>query len=1041
MGFFVDRPVFATVIALIITLVGALTVRQLAVEQYPNVAPPQVRVSAVYPGASPEILETTVAAPLEREMNGIEGLLYMQSTSSANGSMQLSVFFEPGTDLDLAAVEVNNRAKRVESLLPEEVLRQGLRVDKANPSILMVVVMRSDDPRFDRDYIANLVNSQVINEIKRLPGAGDVTLFASPYSMRLWVDPDQLAKYRITVSDVTAAVREQNQNFAVGEIGQAPAERGQVLTFPVQTAGTMTEVDQFRNVIVKALPDGSVVRVRDVARVELAPEDFQYTSRLNGKPAVAFGVYLRPGGNALALAKLVRAKMAELATQLPQGIQWSIPYDTTKFVNASIDLVAHTFVEALVLVLVVVYLFLGSLRATLICLLAIPVSIIGTFAGMLVMGFSINMLTLFGLVLAIGIVVDDAIVVVEAVEHTMHEDHLAPREAARKAMQGIGGAIVGVTAVICAVFVPIAFMPGVTGTLYKQFAVTITISTLLSALVALTLTPALCGLILKAGQQKAKPLQWFDALFERVTLGYTAAVGGIIKRAFRFMVIFGVIVGSVVFLFKTIPTGFVPEEDKGTIFVAIDLPSGASTERTQAVLDKVEAIVGKDPAVEFMIAITGFSIFYSYANQAFIFATLKDWNDRGPEDHVFSVLRRTNIALAGIPEARVFALNEPPISGLGNVAGFDYRLNSLDGDREKLDRAAQELVTAAQQDRRLAGVRNVAAPQVQTLFLDVDRNKAKALGVPLQDLYATVGGLLGSSFVNQFTRFGTNLKVKLQSEAASRADPVALQRFYVRNAKGDLVPLGTLARGEWKSAPIALTRYNGYPSVQLNGIAAPGRSSGDALAAMEELSAAKLPEGTGHQWSGQSLQEKISGAQATLIFALSLIFVFLFLAALYESWSLPIAVFLVVPIGILGALIALFIRGTPNDVFFQVSLITLVGLAGKNGILIVEFAKQQHEAGKPVFEAAVEAARLRLRPIVMTSLAFVTGTIPLVIASGAGAATQHSVGTGIMGGMIAATLVGVFFTPLFFYLATKFLARGDRKPGAAPEAPAQAPAD
>ena len=469
-----------------------------------------------------------------------------------------------------------------------------------------------------------------------------------------------------------------------------------------------------------------------------------------------------------------------------------------------------------------------------------------------------------------------------------------------------------------------------------------------------------------------------------MTQHYTSAVGGIIKRAFRFMVIFGVILAGVVFLFKTIPTGFVPEEDKGTMFVAIDLPSGASTERTQAVLDKVEAIVGKDPAVEDMIAITGFSIFYSYANQAFIFATLKDWKERGPQDHVFNVLRRTNIALAGIPEARVFALNEPPISGMGNVAGFDYRLNSLDGDREKLERVAQELVAAAQQEPRLAGVRSVAAPQVQTLFLDVDRNKAKALGVPLQDLYATVGGLLGSSFVNQFTRFGTNLKVKLQSEAAHRADPAALQRFYVRNAKGDLVPLGTLARGEWRSAPIALTRYNGYPSIQLNGIAAPGRSSGDALAAMEELSAEKLPEGIGYQWSGQSLQEKISGAQATLIFALSLIFVFLFLAALYESWSLPIAVFLVVPIGILGALIALFIRGTPNDVFFQVSLITLVGLAGKNGILIVEFAKQQYEAGKSVFEAAVEAARLRLRPIVMTSLAFVTGMIPLVIASGAG---------------------------------------------------------
>jgi hydrophobe/amphiphile efflux-1 (HAE1) family protein len=734
------------------------------------------------------------------------------------------------------------------------------------------------------------------------------------------------------------------------------------------------------------------------------------------------GVYQRPGANALELAKLVRDKMGELSKQLPREIEWSIPYDTTKFVTASIELVVHTFVEAFILVLIVVYLFLGSLRATLICLLAIPVSIVGTFAGMLLMGFSINMLTLFGLVLAIGIVVDDAIVVVEAVEHTMHDQGLEPRAAARKAMQGIGGAIVGVTAVICAVFVPIAFMPGVIGMLYKQFAVTITISTLLSAMVALTLTPALCGLILKSGTRKPKPIQKFDAAFDWITQRYTGAVGGILRRAVRFMLIFALIIGGVVFLFKTIPTGFVPEEDKGTMFVAIDLPSGASSERTRAVLDRVEAIVGKDPAVAHMVAITGFSIFYSYANQAFIFATLRDWSERpDANDHVSGVLRRMNRALAGIPEARVFALNEPPISGMGNVAGFDYRLNSLDGDRDKLNRAAVDLVSAAAQEPSVAGVRNVAAPSVQTLFLDVDRNKAKALGVPLQDLYTTVGGLLGSAFVNQFTKFGTNLKVKLQSEAAYRSDPASLARFYVRNAKGDLVPIGALARAEWRSAPIALSRYNGYPSLQLTGIPAPGRSSGEALTTMERLSAEKLPEGTTFEWSGPSLQEKLVGSQATLIFALSLVFVFLFLAALYESWTLPIAVFLVVPIGICGALIALWIRGTPNDVFFQVSLITLVGLAGKNGILIVEFAKQRYEEGLSALEAAVEAARLRLRPIVMTSLAFITGTIPLVVAAGAGAATQHSVGTGIMGGMLAATIVGVFFTPLFFFLATTYL--------------------
>ncbi len=1018
MGFFVTRPVFAAVIALIITLLGVLTVRQLAVEQYPNVAPPQVKITAIYPGASPEILETTVAAPLEREMNGIAGLLYMQSTSAANGSMTLSVYFQPGTNLDLAAVEVSNRSKRVEPLLPEEVLRQGLRVDKANPSILLIVVMQSDDPRFDRDYIANLANSQVVNEIKRLPGVGDVTLFASPYAMRLWADPERLAKYKLTVSDVVNAVREQNQNFAVGDIGQSPAASGQALTFPVQTTGAMTEVEQFRDVIIKALPDGSVVRVRDIARVELGADDYQYTSRLNTKPAVAFGVYLRPGANALDLASLVRTRMGELSKQLPQGIEWSVPYDTTTFVSASIELVVHTFIEAFVLVLLVVYLFLGSMRATLICLIAIPVSIVGTFAGMLAMGFSLNMLTLFGLVLAIGIVVDDAIVVVEAVEHKMHHDKLAPREAAAAAMKGIGGAIVGVTAVICAVFVPIGFMPGVTGTLFKQFAVTITISTLLSATVALTLTPALCGLILKSGQKKIAPIQKFDAFFERSPTTTPMRSAGIIKRAARFMLVFAAIVAGVVLLFKAIPGGFVPEEDKGTMFVIIDLPSGASPERTIAVMDKAEAIVRQDPAVQNTVGITGFSIFYNYANQGFIFTTLKPWAERGEADHVFKVLRRMNAALSSISEARVFALNEPPISGMGNVAGFDYRLISLDGDRDKLNRATQDVVAAAAQDPTVAGVRSVAAPSVQTLFLDVDRNKAKALGVPLHDLYATVGGLLGSSFINQFTRFGTNLKVKIQADAPFRSDPASLQNFYVRNGKGEMVPLGTLANAEWKIAPIALTRYNGYPSVQLNGISAPGRSTGEALAAMEAISAEVLPEGTGFEWSGQSLQEKLSGSAATLIFALSFIFVFLFLAALYESWTLPVAVFLVVPIGMFGALVALFIRGTPNDVFFQVSLITLVGLAGKNGILIVEFAKQRYEEGLSAFDAAVEAAKLRLRPIVMTSLAFITGVIPLVIASGAGAATQHSVGTGIFGGMLAATLVGIFFTPLFYYLVT-----------------------
>jgi multidrug efflux pump len=1041
MGFFVSRPVFATVIALIISLVGLLAVGQLSVEQYPNVAPPQVKVTAVYPGASPEILENTVAAPLEREMNGVTGLLYMYSTSSATGLMELYVVFEPGANLDIANVEVNNRAKRVEPLLPQEVLRQGLKVDKTNPQILLITTMESKDSRFDNEYVANLANSTVVPELKRVSGVGDVTLFGTPYAMRIWVNPDLLARYKLTVNDVADAIREQNQNYAVGEIGTSPAPSGQELTFPVQTSGSFTDVDQFRNVIIKALADGSVVRVRDVARVELAAEDYAVQLRLNGRPATGIGVYLQPGANALLTAAGVRTKMMELARSFPQGIEWKVPYDTTVFVNASIELVVHTFIEAFVLVLVVVYLFLGSFRATVIPLLAIPVSIVGTFAGMLLMGFSLNMLTLFGLVLAIGIVVDDAIVVVEAVEKIMHDEKLPPREAAIKAMQGIGGAIVGVTAVICAVFVPIAFLGGVTGTLYKQFAVTITISTLLSALTALTLTPALCGLILKPGAHKPKPIQAFDRLFDRITKRYSDAVGGIIRRSVRFAIIYGVIIAGLLFLFRIIPTGFVPEEDKGTMFVAVDLPPAASNERTLEVLKKVEGILKEQPEVADVIGITGFSIFYRYANQAFAYVTLKPWSERGAGHSVQDLIQRVNVLFYGLTEARVFAINEPPIAGMGNIAGFDYRLLALDGNREQLNATAAKLVEAARQDEALAAVRSVAAPDVQTLFIDVDRNKAKSMGVPLADVYSTIGTLLGSSFINQFTAFGTNLKVKMQSEQQFRSDPAYLQRFYVRNGKGDLVPINALARTDFRVAPIALSRYNGYPAVQLNGAPAPGFSSGQALEAMERLSSEILRAGVNFEWSGQSLQERIAGGQAGFIFLLSFIFVFLFLAALYESWTLPVSVFLVVPIAIFGALIALLIRGTPNDVFFQVSLITLVGLAGKNGILIVEFAKQRYEQGLAVIDAAIEAARSRLRPIVMTSLAFILGVLPLVKATGAGAATQHSVGTGILGGMLAATLIGVFFTPLFYWAAMTYLGGGRRDPSQPAGSDTAAPAE
>ena len=838
--------------------------------------------------------------------------------------------------------------------------------------------------------------------------------------MRIWVDPARLAKFNLTVNDVANSIREQNQNFAVGEIGQSPNSEEQMLTFPVQTQGGLVEAEEFRDVIVRANADGSIVRVRDVARVELGADDYQSSSRLNGEPAVALAVYLSPGANALLLAEQIRDRMDELAVAFPSGVTWSVPYDTTKFVDASIELVLHTFIEAFILVLIVVYVFIGNFRATFIPMIAIPISIIGTLAGMFVLGFSINMLTLFGLILAIGIVVDDAIVVLEAVEGIMHKKGLPAREAAKEAMGKIGGAIVGTTAVMCAVFVPIAFLEGVTGTLYKQFAITIAISTALSSIVALTLTPALCGLLLKPGATKPKPIQMFDRFFEKVTGVYVGGVRFLITRTPVAAAIYVIVIGGLFVLFKTVPTGFVPEEDKGTMLVAIDLPPGASAQRTIEAMAEAEEILLSYPEVESTIGISGFSVFYRYANQGFIFATLKDWHEReGEGQDVFSLLQRANRDLYGIGQANVFAMNEPAISGMGAISGFDYRLISTDGDREKLNQAAVDLMAAANADPVVTTVRNVAAPEVQTLFLDVDRNKAKAMGVPLGELYSTIGGLLGSTFVNQFNAFGTNLKVKLQAEAEFRADPESLDQFYARSQSGELVPVSTLAKSEWRSAPIALSRYNGYPSVQISGSPAAGFSSGDSLVTMARLSEEVLPDGVTYQWSGQSLQEAGSGSQTIVVFGLSFLFVFLFLAALYESWSLPVAVFLIVPIAIFGALVAVFIRGAENDIFFQVSLITLVGLAGKNGILIVEFAKQEFEAGKSALDAALEAAHQRIRPLVMTSLAFILGVIPLVKASGAGAATQHSVGTGILGGMLAASFIGVFFTPLFFWMFKK----------------------
>jgi hydrophobe/amphiphile efflux-1 (HAE1) family protein len=1022
-SFFVDRPVFASVIALLIVLAGAICLVQLPVAQYPQITPPQIVVTATYPGASAQTVEQAVTAPIEKEMNGVKDLLYLSSTSSNTGDSVVTLTYESGTDVELAAVEVQNRLKKVENILPREVLRLGLKVEKASPMILLMVTLRSSDPRFDEAYLNNFATTNVVDELKRLPGAGDVTLYGFAYSMRLWVRPDRLADLGLTVTDLIEAVREQNSDFAAGQIGQQPSATGQQLTVPVVTKGRLTEPSEFESIILRSKPDGSMIRLKDVARVELGAQDYTYKARLNGEPTAAIGVNLRSGANALNLAQAVKARMAELAKGFPQGITYNIPYDTTTFVKVSIELVIHTFFEALALVLVVVFIFLGSWRATLIPMLAVPVSIVGTFVGMQAFGFSINTLTLFGLVLAIGIVVDDAIVVVERVEEIMHATGLGPREATKQAMGEISGAVIGVTLVIASVFVPVAFLGGTVGTLYQQFAVTITMSVLLSALTALTLTPALCALLLKPRGHGARRglLARFNSWFERLTHRYTGAVQVALRRAVVLTVLYVVLIGVVVFLFRTVPGGFVPDEDQGYLFVSVELPAGAAQTRTLEVIEGIEQYFKKHRDVADIVSVAGYGLFYSGPNVGTLFVTLKDWKERPSIDqHALMIALKAYESFITIKEATVFPIPPPSIPGLGQVSGFDYRLQDRTGDRERLAKVTETLTAEATRHPDLTEVRTTSAPEPPLLYVDLDRIKAKAMGIPIQDLFNTVGGLLGSYYVNDFAKFGRVLQVRLQSEADRRMRPEDIAQFYVRNAQNEMVPLSTVARIEWVRGPIALDRYNGYPAVNFTGSSAPGKSSGQAIAAMERLSA-KLPQGMTYEWSGQSYQEIKAGQQAPYIFALSVVVVFLFLAALYESWSVPFAVMMAVPLGMLGALLAtwllgMVIPGMTNDVYFQIGLIALIGLAAKNAILIVEFAKQRYDHGLSAAEAALEAARLRFRPIVMTSMAFILGVVPLVLSTGAGAASRRAIGTGVFGGMIMATALAVVFVPLFYVL-------------------------
>ncbi len=1023
--FFIDRPIFAWVIALVILLAGGLALRQLPVASYPAVAPPALAITLNYPGASAQVVEESVVSLIEQEMNGIERLLYMESASEL-GIGTVTLTFEAGTNLDLASVEAQNRIKRAEARLPEEVRRLGITVNKAARNYLMFISLFSPDKTLNNVDLGSYAAANVLESIRRTPGVGEAILFGTEYSMRLWLKPDRLNAFGLSPADVARAVRAQNTQLAAGELGQLPAAEGQQLNAVIVTRSRFSTPEEFGEIIVKANAGGAAVRVKDVARVELGAQDYAIAARIDGQPTAAIGVRLAPGANALDTARAVKQRMGELSRYFPKGIDWVVPYDTSRFVDISIREVMKTLVEAMILVFIVMYAFLGNLRATVIPTIVVPVALIGALVGLYVMGYSINVLTLFAMVLAIGIVVDDAIVVVENVERLMNEEHLPPREATRKAMDQIVGAIIAITLVLSAVFVPMAFFGGSTGAIYRQFAVTLVLTMAFSALMALTLTPALCATLLRhrAGEDDLLPTRGVLGVFNRLFLAsvqrYIAATRRILGKPARWLVVYAAILGATGWLFLKLPGSFLPDEDQGYFIGVIQLPPGATRERTLEVLSQAEQFYLAQKEVQHVIGVAGFSFFGRGQNAAITFVRLKEWDERpGRDSEAGSVVRRANMAFFRIKQALIFAINVPPIPELAAVGGFDFRLQDRAGvGRERLLEARNMALGLASQHPSLTGVRPEGQEAGAQLFLDVDRLKARALGVELADLNDTLQSALGVAYINDFVRQGRVLRVQMQAEPDTRRTPEDLLRLPVRNARGDMIPLAELARASWVTGSPKLDRYNGLPAMKLSGSPAAGRSTGEAMAAMEEI-AAKLPQGIGYEWSATSFEERQSGTQAPFLFAVSLIVVFLCLAALYESWSIPFAVMLVVPLGVFGAVLAVTLRGLPNDVYFKVGLIAIIGLSAKNAILIIEFARELQEQGRELVDATIEACRLRIRPIVMTSFAFILGVLPLAISTGAGANSRHAIGTGVMGGMIAATVLAVFLVPVFFVVVRR----------------------
>ncbi|MEC4721592.1 efflux RND transporter permease subunit [Noviherbaspirillum sp. CPCC 100848] len=1029
--FFIDRPVFAWVIAVFILLGGALSITGLPVAQYPTIAPPSVVITAIYPGATAQTLENSVTSLIEQELNGAPGLQYMESQSQGNGQAQITATFVPGTNIDLAAVEVQNRMRRVESRLPQAVTQQGVQVTKARSNFLMVITLLSKDGSMDPIALGDYISRNILNEVKRVPGVGEAILFGTERAMRIWIDPDKLVGLQLTPTDVANAIRAQNAQVASGTLGELPAPGSQQVTAPIVVTGQLNSIEQFGNIVLRANTDGSVVRLRDVARVELGGQAYATSARINGNPSSAIGLQLSPTANALATATEVRAKMAELEKYFPAGIQYEIPYDTSKFVKISIEEVVKTLLEAVLLVFLVMYLFLQNIRYTLIPTIVVPVALMGTFAAMFAFGFSINVLTMFGMVLAIGILVDDAIVVVENVERIMSEEGLPPAEATRKAMSQITGAIIGITLVLIAVFIPMAFFGGAVGAIYRQFSLSMVASMAFSALMALTLTPALCATLLKPVQaghhhEKRGFFGWFNRKFNSATNGYQRAVVGMLGKTGRYMIVYGLILAVVGLLFMRLPSSFLPNEDQGYILTNIQLPPGASANRTLDVAKQVEGHFLKQPGVEHIIAVIGFSFSGSGQNAGIAFVPLKDWNERG-SDTADTIAGKAMGVFMGIKDAVVFALNPPPIPELGNATGFNFRLQDRSGmGREALLAARNQLLGMAGKSKILAGVRPEGLEDAPQLQVDVDRDKASALGVSFADINNTLSTALGSSYLNDFPNQGRQQRVILQAESTKRVQPEDLGKLYVRNASGNMVPLSTFISAKWINGPVQIVRYNGYPSMKIAGQAAPGLSSGEAMDEMERL-AGQLPAGFGFEWTGQSREERTSGAQMPMLMALSLLAVFLVLAALYESTSIPLSVMLVVPLGVLGAVLGVTLRGMPNDVYFKVGLITIIGLSAKNAILIIEFAKDLQAQGKGLVESTVEAAKLRFRPIIMTSLAFILGVLPLTLATGAGSASQRAIGTGVMSGMITATVLAVFFVPVFFVVVRRLFKASKRQ--------------